>query len=91
MREGGGLHLALPLDELLEFLLVVVTKVATDGLDKEWKLALVNPFFGHEGIHFATKTLPNEVLMVSFGSAKVSAGEGERCWTEGDGGRFMAF
>ena len=35
MREVGGLHLALPLDELLEFLLVVVTKVATDGLDKE--------------------------------------------------------
>ena len=35
LREVGGLHLALPLDELLEFLLVVVTKVATDGLDKE--------------------------------------------------------
>ena len=91
MREGGGLHLALPLDELLEFILVVVTKIATDGLDEECQLALVNPFFGHEGIHFATRTLPKEVLMVSFGSANVSAGEGERCWTEGCGGYFMAF
>ena len=35
LREVGGLHLALPLDELLEFLLVVVTKIVTDGLDKE--------------------------------------------------------
>ena len=35
LREGGGLHLAPPLDELLEFLLVVVTKIVTDGLDKE--------------------------------------------------------
>ena len=25
---------------------------------------------------------------MSFGSAKVSAGEGERCWTDGCGGRF---
>ena len=34
----------------------------------------------------AQKRLWNEGLGVSFGNAKVSAGEGERCWTEGCGG-----
>ena len=37
------------------------------------------------------KRLRNEGYGVSFGSAKVSAEEGERCWKEGCGGRFMAF
>ena len=32
---GGGLYLLLPLDEFLQFLVVVLTEIATDGLDKE--------------------------------------------------------
>ena len=31
----GGLYLLLPLDEFLQFLVVVLTEIATDGLDKE--------------------------------------------------------
>ena len=34
----------------------------------------------------AQKRLWDEGLGVSFGSAKVSAGEGEGCWTDGCGG-----
>ena len=37
------------------------------------------------------KRVWNEGYGVSFGSAKVSAEEGEGCWTEGCGGCFMAF
>ena len=37
------------------------------------------------------KKLRNEGYGVSFGSAKVSAEEGEGSWTEGCGGSFTAF
>ena len=58
-----------------------------NGMDSGWGHLI----FGHEGIHLGTKTLTNEVLMAWFGSVHVSAGEGERCWKEGCGGRFVAF
>ena len=54
-------------------------------------MAFVTPGFGHEVGHLAASFLPGEVGILKFGSVLVSAGEGEGCWKEGGGGRFVAF
>jgi len=80
---GLGLHLALPLDELLELLLVVLAEVAADGLDEGGQLALVTPGFGHEVGHLATWFLPTEVRILKFRTAHVSSQDGEKHRNEG--------
>ena len=59
------------------------TKIATDGLYKIRKLALVTPTFGHKVGHLATKFLPTEVRILKFGAAHMCPEDGEKHRYEG--------
>ena len=80
---GLGLHLALPLDELLELLLVVLAEVAADGLDEIGQLALVAARFGDEIGHLAAKFLPSEVWVLELCAAKMGTQDGKKHGYEG--------
>ena len=73
-----GLHLLLPFDELLQFLLVVLAEVATDGLHEGGQLTLVAACFGHQVGHHAARLLPTEVGVLEFCAADMGAKYGEK-------------
>ena len=73
MRLVRAKRISLPLDELLQFLIVVLDKFATDGLYKIGQLALVTPRIGPQVGHHAAWFLPTEVGVLKFCAADMRA------------------
>jgi hypothetical protein len=78
MRLVRAKRISLPLDEFLQFLIVVLAKFATDGLFKIGQLALVTPRIGHQVGHHAAWFLPTEVGVLKFCAADMRAKRGKK-------------
>ena len=78
MRLVRAKRISLPLDELLQSLIDVLAKFATDGLFKIGQLALDTPRIGHQVGHHAVWFLPTEVGVLKFCAADMRAKRGKK-------------
>ena len=94
-----GLDGLLPDDELLQFVLVVLTELAHDCFNTGRQLALTHARIGYQMCHLTTNLLPSEVCILKFRTTNIGSQSREKhrndglthVWSNLRGQKFDAF